>query len=150
MRTLSSIFLMFYQLHKNILLFEMQSDRGRKRQKEIFHLLVHSTNNCNGPGCRRVKPGSRKLPSWSPMWVPSAQFHGASSSAFQGMVALERSGAARTWTLVWCAGITGWAYPQCCPWQIILNKSLIPYIALPIYCILYMCILFLILGKLVH
>lgn len=38
---------------------EIHRDIDRKRDTDIFHLLVHSPNSCNSPGWARPKPGDK-------------------------------------------------------------------------------------------
>ena len=67
------------------ILFETQSyrDAEAEGEKEVFHLLVHSPDGCNGQSCANLKPGTRSFFQVSHVGA-GAQGLGSSSAAFTG------------------------------------------------------------------
>lgn len=107
----------FFLTFLNIKFFEIgqeerEEERRKKRGREgghrgwggrkipIFHLLVHSSNGCNGQGWARPKPGAGN----SIQCVAGAQVHELSSAVFSSMLAVMwiwRAAGTQTGTLIW-------------------------------------------------
>lgn len=94
-----SLLLIFFFLNKLIFIY-LKAEKQRKRQREIFHVLVQSPNTCRA----RRGPGQTQelgTPLGSAMWVAGTQVLEPSSAACKDALGGSCLGGRGVWT---CTG----------------------------------------------